>query len=120
MSTTRLETLLLKLQEQTEFGNVTWEKTTEDRQFQTVLGNYTLRLIESWGDNIEPDYVLKIQDQEGALVETISDTELFKQSPEFPAYNTMGNIFRLARRSAMGADKAIDSIINELDSIPLF
>lgn len=121
MSTDKLLILLSKLEERTDQGSVTWEITSNENQFQTVIGNYILRLLEVSGDfSPEPDYVLRIQDHDGAIIESISDTELHQMNPDYQAFQVMSKVFRLARRSAMGVDKAIDSIISELDDFGLF
>lgn len=121
MNSDKIITLLTKLQQRTESGDVTWEKTAEENQFQTTLGKYTIRLLEF--PSAEPetyDYFLRLHDEGGALIDSLSDVELHQISPGVGAYKMMGTIFRSARRSATGVDKAIDSIIQGLDEIMPF
>ncbi len=120
MTTSKLETLLAKLKERTEDSYVTWEETESENQFQAVLGQYIVRIVEIATGEPEVDYIFRILGDEGAVIETISDVDLHRQNPDFPAFQTMRQIFNLARRSSMGADKVIDSIIRELDDIRLF
>jgi hypothetical protein len=118
MTHDKLVTLLQKLEERTSASDIEWERTAYENRFQTTVGGYTLSLSQSESEVPDSyDYVLRIHAADGAIVEAISDEEIHQSVPSFSAYKSMGNIFRGARRSAMGVEQAVDSIIQGLDDL---
>jgi len=116
MTTDKLQVLISKLRQKTSEAGIAWEQTSNDSEYQTVLGNHILRLREVYAETPEPDYILRIQNEEGAILESVSDVQIHKDNPNFGAFSVMTELYSMARRSAMGIDKALDSILSELEN----
>jgi hypothetical protein len=67
-----------------------------------------------------PDLIIRIIDNNGNVLESTTNTDLFKITrdgtiEERHPYEVMESIFKKAKRQALGVDKAIDSILSELE-----
>jgi hypothetical protein len=58
------------------------------------------------------DVVITLRNAEGTVVESFDDTDLQDSFPD--ALSVMSDLFIRARRQALGADKAIDDILQAL------
>lgn len=120
MGNNRLIELAVKLNRQTVDGQIEWQLTANEGLFQASFADYSV--ILSQGETFNPeemDYFITIFNDQGVLLEKVSDTEIskFKESDEPNIYRLMKQTYELSRRQAMGTEKAIDTIINELDDI---
>ena len=116
--------LLKKLESKSADGSIEWEATASGSSFQTSVSDYVLRISEEYSPDPDPetapDFILALYNQRGDLVDSVSDPELRVADRTFEAFKVMKNIYKMARRSALGADEALDSIIKGLDEISLF
>jgi hypothetical protein len=75
---------------------------------------------QRWGsDVLAGDYVVRVLDRAGSVVEEVADSDLKDEWPH--AYGVMRSLYIEARRSAKGVDKAIRDILSALeedDDIP--
>jgi hypothetical protein len=112
----KLHVLVRKLTQYTQSGKLQWETTPTDGIYQASFPNYSVRLFHRPSADQEGalDYWLEVLDEQGAVVDEFSDTAL-QQTGFTGAYKFMENLFQSARRSAMGADRAIDSILSALE-----
>jgi len=65
------------------------------------------------------DFFLEVWDDEGEIVEVISDSDFHSLigsdiSPN--AYSIMKELFETARRKAMGVESALEKILSELEA----
>lgn len=118
----KLVELVSRIEKKTISDSLTWEPTADAHEFQTTLGNFVVRIGEQFdpSDVDNPDYVIRIIDNMGNVLESATNGELFKITPEGKIenrhpYEVMKSIFRKAKRQALGVDKAIDSILSELE-----
>jgi hypothetical protein len=82
--------------------------------FQTAFPEYVVQILESGSD-----YIIRVLDSDGAVVEETADPDLKDEWP--PAYAVMRSLYIEARRSAKGGAKAIRDILSALeedDDIP--
>jgi hypothetical protein len=99
-------------------GGIGWERTDEEGTFETDFNGFAVQISESEGE--EPLYTLRIFDREGAMLDEFTDedlTEIMNRSePTEPnvMFTVMQDIYRAARRSALGVDKAVDAILAAL------
>jgi hypothetical protein len=111
--------LVNRLVQLTREGSLTWESTVGMDTYQSSFPTYGVRIWSDERDGGELDYVLQIVNSEGTVIDEIRDTSFapgdFGQSS---AFREMGDLFRLAKRKALGADEAIDRILKDLDDIP--
>jgi hypothetical protein len=103
--------LVEKLHERTKSNEVQWQRA--DRGVFTVsFPNYS---IDVGGD--EWVIVLRIYNSEGEIIETVSSDEISQESGSSNVdYGTkLRELHRLARRSALRSDEAIDELISLLE-----
>jgi hypothetical protein len=117
MADQRLAQLVKQLAKKTAERAISWEKTEEEASFQTAFPGYSVRLrvIRSASGLYAgaTAYAIQIFNELGELVEETTDEELDGPTPgEF--YTSMKAMYTGARRSVMGVDKAIDSILQRL------
>jgi hypothetical protein len=108
MTNEKIFTLITKLHEKTERGEIDWEVTANSSRFATSSADYSI-LIGEQGD----DYDLFIVDQFDELVERVSDVDLARDGFN-DSLQIMRSLFSQARRNARGTDKVIDDILNSL------
>jgi len=121
MTKNKLVELVSRIEKKTISNSLTWETTADQNEFQTVLASFVVRTREyySFGET-EPDYEIKIIDGSGNILETITNGDLFNILKDETIegrhpYTVMSSIFKNAKRQALGIDKAIDSILSELE-----
>jgi hypothetical protein len=108
MTNEKIYRLITRLYENTEGGRTNWEVTARSNSFASYLSDYSVLISEENGD-----YYLTIMNQEGDLIERISDVELGQEHGN--SLKLMQTLFAVSRRNARGADKAIDDILSSLD-----
>src|SRR5262245_40054636 len=107
--------LLTQLRKKSEAGVVDWQPTSEDDTYQASFPNYTVRILERLARD-EIDIVLQILNEEGRLIEEVSDPQLNKIAPfEGQAFGFMRDLHQMARRKAMKVDVALDQILSDLE-----
>lgn len=114
--------------EQTNFNNLTWEETAAKDTFQATLSKYVIRVNSrsSIYEQAGTDYILTLVNQDGTIVESFDDVELTKLIKHYPlptdltGYAIMEEIFKNAKRHALGVDKALDDVLKELKRLPPF
>ncbi|MFY1053899.1 hypothetical protein ACOQNP_19950 [Ectopseudomonas khazarica] len=107
MSNIKIFNLLMALTERTEEKKVVWEVTVWSNKYITTMANYSVAISEGEGD-----YFLSIEEMNGDVIEIVSDRDL--REIDYESERRMRNLYSLARRSARGADKAIDDILGLL------
>jgi hypothetical protein len=103
----KLLTLVKRIGAKTDEGQLTWEETEKAGVFQTALSTGSIRLATRGGD-----YQVTIFNENGSLVETFTDSDLLPYDTS--VYAILGRLYETARRQAIGIDKTIDGILEEL------
>jgi hypothetical protein len=107
--------LISRLFKATKEQKVDWRPSVRDDSFQVSFPNYTVILY-----TVGADYVVDLTNDAGDIVDTFNDVQLDKTGifPDLPNfmgwYQAMSDLYGLARRSALGADKALDDILKAL------
>lgn len=116
MNGDKLARLVARLAEKTLAGEIAWEKTSKAGVFQSNFPEYVVRILsrESQDYPNDFDYIVRIYDQAGDMVEEAEDRGLVKGGWD-EAYATMKNMYVAARKQAFGVDKAIDALLSELE-----
>ena len=115
MATPKPARLVQQLLEKSNEGKIKWEKTATDGVFQAAFPGYSIRLsTEPSAFSSQEDYFVQISNDEGETVEIISDSNLTSMIGS-DAWRMMKDLYQGARRSAMGVDAALDSILAELE-----
>jgi hypothetical protein len=108
----RLVSLLIK---RTNENTAQWEPTSRDGVFALSLPDYTVRISIVRGGDDTQDVTFQIVNSEGTLIDTFTDNDAAAGlSDKTPAYRDISNLYDQARRQALGVDKALDQLIEEL------
>src|SRR5262249_11534535 len=112
----KIRAFVEKLVDRTEEGKVNWERTVNEGIYQASFPNYTVHLFTrpSRTDSENEDFVLQIKDEDGAVIEEVDDTMLSTGYPNDKIFTRMRKMFALARRQALGVDRAVDAILAAL------
>jgi hypothetical protein len=101
----------------TAAGQLEWKPSVGDDQFQVSFRNYTVR-IELMAGRQGPDYVIQVINENGNIADSFSDNDI-KNEEGAPLgqswFGIMRELHLMARRSALGADKALDALLKEID-----
>ncbi len=105
-----------KTHDLTSNGKLEWKESVVEGDFQVAFPEYSIQIsMESRGI-----YQLAIIDSGGRVLDSFTDVDLDESTPgEYD--QKMGEIYRIARRYALGIEQAIDSILSDLkqlDDIP--
>ncbi|MFN4271511.1 MAG: hypothetical protein ACK4F5_01785 [Aliihoeflea sp.] len=103
--------LINLLVERTNKNRQNWEEGPRQGSFYTQIGSNSVSIKA-----VADDYIITLYNQDGDQVDEISDPTL-KQGGFEEAYGVMGELFDMARRNALGADKVLNDILNELKRI---
>ena len=130
--------MITKLRDKTESKELNWEETSSPNMFVSHFTNYSVA-IEQYtykSDSVDKDrYNVFLLDQEGRTIESVSALDLdnalkyYKNNSEAnpgflellaatlsrPGHEILKTIFSEARRSALGVNTAIATILRELD-----
>jgi len=93
------------LLERTESGDIKWEKTATKDEFQTSFAKYSL-VIKGGSTRASPE--LQLFDEDRDLIEELTGAR------GIPSIEILHLLFECARRRALGADKALDEILEAL------
>ena len=114
----RLVDALLK---KTRSSQIDWKQTGDENAFQVSFkANSVLITRIARGQSEDVDYKISLINDTGTVAEQFTDVELYqdlgnpKDEPD-KWYKTMGTLFELARRTALGSDKLLDEILGEID-----
>lgn len=112
----KIHDLVQKLITRTDLAKVSWEITTTEGTYQVSFPNYAVRLFArpSQSNSEAVDYVLTLHDEEGRLVDEITDVAL-EESGFQMAFMRMARLYSAARRTALGVDKVIDGLLSNLE-----
>jgi hypothetical protein len=120
MAHDKIVEMVIRIKKHTESGELVWEQTPTDGLFQLSFPDYTLSILTRppriAGEELPDDIIIQIRDDEGRIVEEITDDNL-EEGLDNP-YIFLYKLYELARRSAMGVDQALDKILGSLPSEP--
>lgn len=118
MSQERIIALIKKLKDRTFEGKIRWEKTIDEGVFQAAFPGYTVRLYKA-STRVEgasgDDLILQIFNDQGELIEEISDADFFRTPAHSIVYSTLNELYSDARRIAMGVEDAVSALLSILD-----
>ncbi|MCQ1572748.1 hypothetical protein NFO65_18630 [Neorhizobium galegae] len=100
-----LEALLAKTKDE----KINWEVGPLSESFYSKIGDNSVAIRQ-----VRDDFHLIIYNADGDVVEEISDPE-FSNDGRPGAFNLMKNLFISAKRNALGTDRIVSSILDELE-----
>jgi hypothetical protein len=123
MSVEKHKKLLELLYSRTREGKVNWSDTVDRGSYLASFENYSVEISQQRNpDNPEEaDVVISIRNSSGDVIESFVDTDIGTQIDEQQLrrefYQRASALYSMARRAALGTDKALDAIIGELDDM---
>lgn len=119
MPDSKFEILIIRLLANSREGKIGWESTASSGVYQAAFPNYSVRVLARTNAEYNQDYGLEIYDQEGQVIEQVWDTDLDDSSfPSRRNYQRLKELYSLARRRALGVDRALDDILQALGGSP--
>lgn len=108
--------IFLKLYGKTQRGEISWEETEEEEEFQTAFPGYSIRIGRERDQyKALPYYYLKIFNEQGKLLEVIREADILGEWGEKEPTPAMLDLYEMARRIAMRVEEALDHILSELE-----
>ncbi|WP_341910386.1 hypothetical protein [Ferrovibrio terrae] len=108
-----------RLYNKSESGALTWKETVQDDMFSVAFKDFSVSIRPVAVDFDEIDYYFEIRNENGEVVDQFKDTELSQlcsSDVERKAlFKKVETLYEIARRNARGADKALTSILKQLD-----
>jgi len=105
MADAKLSMILIRLRAKTIAGELKWEKTEEEGEYQVSLPQYSIRISRDRSFT-----KLAIFDDSGDFIESLSVADISDPGVR----NTLESLYSEARRIALGVDEALDNILNDL------
>jgi len=109
MANERYFSILDRLIAKSRNRELDWKEGVFPQSFQVSFPNYSLTLGPQFRGNTK-DYVVTILNSEGTAIDEFSDVDLGDGY-----FAQMDELYQSARRQALGVDKALDEILQELD-----
>lgn len=97
-----------KLTYQTQNRETQWEEGPFPDSYFTNVGKNGVAIR-----NFEGDYLIYFFNQDGDIVESISDNEFMESG--IPLLENLSSLYRLAQRNSKGADRVIEEIAKDLE-----
>jgi len=120
MAAPKYERVVDRLVEKTENNEINWKESPITDVYQVSFLNYSVTISEVYNASQEvPDYVVSILNSEGKTVDSFSDVDLDRDRDMGSGgkyLKILRDLYQNARRQALGVDKALDEILNELDN----
>ena len=120
-------TLVLRLYQKTADQKLEWKPAVKEGVFQVSFSDYSVQLSEVDRGGTT-DYRIEVFNSDGEIADGFTDVDISDEpgapvntkarvdQPSRPSwFKTMKELHEMARRSALGADKAIDSLLADLD-----
>lgn len=114
MADPKIYKLILSLHKKTENGEIRWAKSV-DQEYLASFNDYSVGISQY--DSKRRGYVdvyLKIYNSEGEQIESASDADFAEDPTTVDAAETMVDLYAIARRTALGVDFALDTLLMEL------
>lgn len=114
------------LHARTKEGNLNWADTVDKGTYIVSFTSFSVEISREQNENhFESDIVLNIRNSDGDFVERVRDSELadYLEASGIDRakfFSRAEALYQMARREALGADKALDSILTDLKNIDPF
>lgn len=115
MELQKIVTLIERLSEKTTEGTVKWEESLfANSIYETQVGKHNIFVRERHEEEMsDPDYFLGFYNSAHEEIDSFSDRDL--RDVMSSSYKIMRELYRAAKRQALGVNKMVDDVLNELD-----
>ncbi len=112
---TKYQQLVALLIKRTRAGTAGWEPTSRNAVFSLSLPDYGVWISMVDSEQGSHDVLFQIVNSSGAVIDSFRDVDVAANlSDKRASYEEMERLYQDARRQALGVDKALDSLIEEL------
>ena len=125
MSSAKHKTLIDLLISKTAKGEISWRQTIDEDSYKVDFARHSLKLTYiDTSERGDAECIVTLINEQGQEADSFTDSDLDDHSKPNPSekyywFRKMKELFLSARRSALGSDKVLDEIMNELgDDIP--
>ena len=105
--------LIKKVYERTEAGMLAWTERIGGEGYSISFPEYSIN-INALSGSRGTSYWVDIVNHEGKVIESFSDKSLSEAAWDEDYSDLMRNLYTLARRQALGADEALDDLLEKL------
>lgn len=115
MLSNKIVKLVRRLFQLTQEEKLPWEETGHESVYQLSLADYIIRVAEQPQEDPKqpPRHVLRICNAKGIVLDQVTDEDINEHIHD--AHEFLQDLYRRARRIAMGVETAIDRINRHLD-----
>lgn len=115
MAYAKYKELVDALDQKTRDGKVDWKQSPTEGVFHAAFPGYSIKISRHETDFGAYDIKIAIFDESGQVIEEFFDGEVSEFDTDNRSYyKVMLALYDIARRVALGSDKALDTIINSL------
>jgi hypothetical protein len=118
MESGKYKQLIERLLAKTDKNELDWKEAALPNTFQVSFADYSVTIRETPNNKGDVDYYISILNSEGETVDSVSDVHLDGTQGAGYYFRSMGELFQNARRQALGVDKALNQILDELGEDP--
>ena len=107
--TEKMADLLHRLSNLTSQGKIKWEETARKGFYQYSFPSYTVQIGEDPDEDPNFRYVMRLINDNNVVMEQVTPSDL---QPHLPvAFDVMRELHIMAKREALGTEKALDDIL---------
>lgn len=110
--------LIERLYDRTNAEGLPWQETESDGVYQITFPTFSVSISKrrSIDPEAEIDYWVTIYNSDGKIIEDVSDLDVREQfqDRDKSSFRYMGELYEMARRTAMGVEGAITQILAQL------
>lgn len=118
---TKMGILLNHILNLTRMGQLKWNTSGDDDSYLLSFSDYSINIFYRPSENLDSgglEYVIRIYDNEGKVVDEVNNVELDEIERGKNFYKLLDELFVLARRNARGIDEALESMMSDLGILP--
>jgi hypothetical protein len=128
MASKKYGSLVRRLVDKTNRNELGWRESPMPEVYQVSFSRYSLKISEVQ-EARQDSYVISVLNSDGTVIDSFSDADLDVKPDQLGLIRTefsnqltvnipfsalLRDLYQKARRQALGADKALDEILNEL------
>lgn len=108
MADPKMDAILEKLLERSRKGEVAWEETARENQYQVSSADTSFRIAHDDRYSSDRGYSLSVTDERGLVLESLNS---FGQANE-----KLVELYNMARRRALGVEERLERALKGLES----
>jgi hypothetical protein len=119
MAMEKQQKLVKRLLERTRMRELEWKESVDGESFLVSFKDNSVG-IRKLEKKSSIDYEIALFNDEGRVVDTFTDPELDATSlnpDDHQWYGIMKDLHEIARRTALGSEKVLDEILDEIDDV---